>query len=273
MAASTKPLTALPYLGGKNPLRKVGPWVAAHLPMRKGYCEPMAGMASVLLNRPHSRIEILNDLDGHIVAFWRAVRDNGVELQRQLDLTPVSREEFKRAQQTLKDGTWESEITRARDVTIQLWQGYQKITISRGWASPCSGGGPRPNITALVKRLRDVALEQRDAVELLDYLSDYRDFTIFCDPPYQSDTSREYQVAIDRDALVEVLLKNRQHSIALSGYGAEWDMLLDHGWKKDTMKIKTELCDGVSMERQESLWVNYPSPAVRSGDLFDRESS
>ena len=40
----------------------------------RNYVEPFAGSLAVLLNRPHApKVETVNDLDGHIANFWRAV--------------------------------------------------------------------------------------------------------------------------------------------------------------------------------------------------------
>ena len=71
------------YTGGKARY-KLNRWIQSRLPMRTSglYCEPFAGMLGILLNRPKSKIEIVNDLNGDIVSFWRAVRDYPEELER-----------------------------------------------------------------------------------------------------------------------------------------------------------------------------------------------
>src|SRR6266566_3624979 len=69
-------------------------WLLPLLPKCHHYCEPFAGSAAVLLNRPPSAIETYNDLDGEVVNFFRALRKDGETLQRLLALTPFSREEF-----------------------------------------------------------------------------------------------------------------------------------------------------------------------------------
>lgn len=45
------------------------------------YCEPFAGSAAVLLNRPPSPVETYNDLDGEVVNFFRVLREKrGIDL-------------------------------------------------------------------------------------------------------------------------------------------------------------------------------------------------
>src|SRR5215210_3372286 len=69
-------------------------WLLLLLPECHHYCEPFAGSAAVLLNRPPSPVETYNALDGEVVNFFRVLRDRGEDLARTIGLTPVSREEF-----------------------------------------------------------------------------------------------------------------------------------------------------------------------------------
>ena len=61
-----------PYFGGK---RRAAALVWEALGNVDHYVEPFAGSAAVLLARPHvGRCETINDLDGMVSNFWRAVR-------------------------------------------------------------------------------------------------------------------------------------------------------------------------------------------------------
>ena len=61
-----------PYFGGKSP---VAAQIWAALGDVPNYVEPFFGSGAVLLARPHATgIETVNDLDAHIINFWRAVR-------------------------------------------------------------------------------------------------------------------------------------------------------------------------------------------------------
>jgi DNA adenine methylase len=61
-----------PYFGGK---RRAASLVWEALGNVANYVEPFAGSAAVLLARPHvGRCETINDLDGMVANFWRAVR-------------------------------------------------------------------------------------------------------------------------------------------------------------------------------------------------------
>lgn len=69
-------------------------WLLPLLPKCHHYCEPFAGSAAVLLNRPPSSIETYNDLDGEVCHFFRVLREQKESLVEAIGLTPFSREEF-----------------------------------------------------------------------------------------------------------------------------------------------------------------------------------
>jgi DNA adenine methylase len=69
-------------------------WLLPMLPTCHHYCEPFAGSAAVLLNRPPSPVETYNDIDGEVANFFRVLRDQKDELIEKIGLTPFSREEF-----------------------------------------------------------------------------------------------------------------------------------------------------------------------------------
>ena len=65
-------------------------WLLPLLPECHHYCEPFSGSGAVLLNRPPSPVETFNDLDGEVVNFFRALRDQKEKLVEAIGLTPFS---------------------------------------------------------------------------------------------------------------------------------------------------------------------------------------
>jgi len=66
------PPPPFPWFGGKE---KVASQIWQRLGNPNIYIEPFAGALSVLLARPHQPVhEVVNDLDGWLVNFWRAVQ-------------------------------------------------------------------------------------------------------------------------------------------------------------------------------------------------------
>lgn len=72
-----------PYMGGKSRVAKV---VWARFGEVKNYVEPFCGSAAMLLASPRiHRFELINDLDGFVVNFWRAVQADPEAVARWAD--------------------------------------------------------------------------------------------------------------------------------------------------------------------------------------------
>ena len=72
-----------PWFGGKS---KVAPLIWERFGDVKNYVEPFAGSLAVLLSRPHEpKIETVNDLDGMVANFWRAIQADPEAVARWAD--------------------------------------------------------------------------------------------------------------------------------------------------------------------------------------------
>jgi len=81
----------LPYIGGKN---RLAGKIISLLPKHTTYVEPFAGGAQVLFHKPESKVEVLNDLNGEIVNFFRVCQWHHEELVRHLKYSLMSRKLF-----------------------------------------------------------------------------------------------------------------------------------------------------------------------------------
>jgi DNA adenine methylase len=79
------------YVGGKNRLAKP---IIEIFPKHTTYVEAFAGGAQVFFHKPPSKVEVLNDIDGEIVNFFRVCQSHYRELLRYLRFVLVSREWF-----------------------------------------------------------------------------------------------------------------------------------------------------------------------------------
>jgi DNA adenine methylase len=94
------------YCGGKT---TIADRIVALLPEHGHYVEPFAGSLAVLLAKPPSRMETVNDIDQDLI-FWRVLRDRPGDLERACGLTPHSRAEHQLAYQAADD-----ELEHARE--------------------------------------------------------------------------------------------------------------------------------------------------------------
>src|SRR5262249_39556009 len=87
----------LKWHGGKAYLAKK---IVALMPPHLHYVEPYAGGLSVLLARdPEGTSEVVNDLDGRLVNFWRVLQDPETfeRFRRRAEAVPLSRSEWEAA--------------------------------------------------------------------------------------------------------------------------------------------------------------------------------
>jgi DNA adenine methylase len=81
----------LSYIGGKRTLAKQ---IISLLPEHTTYVEAFAGGAQVFFHKEPSRVEVLNDIDGEIVNFFRVCQAHFEELVRYFRFCLVSRKWF-----------------------------------------------------------------------------------------------------------------------------------------------------------------------------------
>ena len=174
----------LSYIGGKNRLAKR---LIAIFPKHKTYVEAFAGGAQVFFRKEPSDVEVLNDLDGEIVNFYRVCQQHYEELLRYFRFMVVSREWFELLKKT--DSTTLTDIQRAARYLYLLRNSFASLVRNpvyhRNVIQP-----PSFNLTGLPelienahKRLERVQLECAPYEEVLRRFD--RPTTLsYCDPPY-----------------------------------------------------------------------------------------
>jgi DNA adenine methylase len=268
------------YFGGKT---FVADRIVAMLPRHKHYVEPFCGSLSVLLAKPPSPMETVNDLDGNLMNFWSVLRDRPAELERACALTPHSRAEYLTCYEPATD-----DLERARRVWVNLTQGrggQMKRTGWRFYQDPRGSHSSMPEYLAsyvsrlypAAQRLASVSLECAPAVEVIRGYGRHPETLIYADPPYLGslrslnkgrcrgpDYDHELRSDDEHRELIEALLACRS-AVVLSGYASPlYDDLLA-AWSR--REISTQTGNGGTVRaRTEVLWSNRP---FSQGSLFD----
>jgi len=104
-------------------------------PAHRVYLEPFAGGAALLFAKPCASREVLNDLDGRVMRFWRTLREHPEELARAVALTPYSRREWEQCR-VLLDGGVEiaDDVEAARQFVVWVDQSFSRE--GTGWSPP-----------------------------------------------------------------------------------------------------------------------------------------
>lgn len=252
------------YFGSKT---NIAEQLVALMPEHRGYIEPFAGSLSVLLAKPASKIEVVNDLDLRLITFWRVLRDRPDELLLAAELTPHSREELERA--AALDATDEVEI--ARQVWVMLTQGRSRTMKRTGWrfyADPAGTSASfqtylsayRSRLGESFDRIRDVSLECRPALDVVAQYGAFEDNLLYVDPPYLASTRRagrytfEMGAEADHRALADALHRCKA-KVMLSGYPSPLYDELYGDWNEEAILARSD--NAVERERTEVVWMNY----------------
>lgn len=257
----------IPYFGSKQ---TIAPWVVSMLPPHEHYVEPFCGSLAVLLAKPPSRMETVNDLDHGVQTFWRVLRDRPDELIRAAALTPHSRAEYEDAYD--EDTTDELEL--ARRIWVRLTQSRSATLRRSGWrhyvdpgtyiGMPAYLDGYRDRMPAAAERLMRVSLECRPALEVIASYGSRPGCLLYVDPPYLASTrgwGRNYRCEFkdesDHRALAEALW-DCSAAVVLSGYHSPLYDELYEGWYREQTAAATGNGRAGEQARVEVLWSNRP---------------
>jgi len=243
----------LRWVGGKGKLvQKLIPMIPRH----RTYVEVFAGGCSLLFAKRTSPIEIINDVDSHIVNFYRVLRDEDMfkEFKELCEKTPFSREEFLKFRAELREDTEKDQVKLAHK-----WFTVQRQSFSgTGRAFGVNGNSfTRRGMAGVVSswlygvdhlvevhtRLSRCQIEHSD-FEYMFRTYDGKDVFFYCDPPYHRETrskDRAYKFEMtnaQHKSLVKNLLQI-QGTAMLSCYDHSiYTPLEEAGWKKKQWGVK-----------------------------------
>lgn len=254
--------------GGKF---RIAEEIVRHFPKHACYVEAFGGGASVLLHKGRCQAEMLNDVDGALVNFYRVLRDQPDELRRLCELTPFARSEYvKSYRRTSNRLEWARRFVYrsfagiGSDSALRE-SGFRTSRDDDRYAPAVSWAGWPAGIPALAARMRGVVIEQRPATRVME-MYDGRETLHYCDPPYLGKTRKAnrslYRAEMRSPAAHEKLigfLSELKGMVVLSGYGnAVYDTHCSEarGWRR--VKIEGAR-DQINRRRDEWLWMrNVP---------------
>ena len=179
------------HMGGKYYLTS---WLSQHIPAHVCYIESLSGAGHLLFSKSPSQVEVLNDIDSHLIGFFELLKDDTKrsKLIQTLDNMLYSRRLWQDIRSRWKQGNLpQDEIER-----VSWWYYLNRTTFSgdqkRGGFAIPSTTGRNPvqsfrnavdSLKAIAGRLRNVCIENLPYAEVIRRY-DSEDTLFYCDPPY-----------------------------------------------------------------------------------------
>jgi len=263
-------LTTFSYYGGKLSLLD---FILPQLNTpHHTFVELCGGSAVVLLNKPKSQVEVLNDLSDDIITFWRVLRDRKDELLHAIANTPAGEAEFK---YILNAPPSTDELETARRFFTHITQvfggmpSHKHHSMSRGGFRFHDAQCGLPDVA---DRLRQVIIENTTATRLITRLINARNWKakgesvlFYADPPYTADSRKSVDSYLHDDFnhdefLDAVINAPASCKFCISGYpNPLYDERLTD-WYRVEKKVLVSVANGASgsdRKRTEVLWRNY----------------
>jgi len=261
-------MAAFHYFGGKW---RLAPKIIKLFPPHDAYLEPCFGSGAVLARKLPSKIEIVNDLDGRVVNFFRVLRERPKELIRLLDLTPYAREEFELCVEPVADP-----LEDARRLYVVLnsgrrhWTGAKKRDWQRRFSTatlitPTDNFRKVDQLYEWAARLKNVQIERGDALDLIIAVRGHG-YLIYFDPPYLRETRTTksgYSYEPDRQWHIKAaaLLKDHDGGAIVSGYASDLykELYEANGWRTVDFDVVVPI-GAYPSPRTERLWLSPNIP-------------
>ena len=202
---------AYPYPGGKSTLAH---WVIDQLPPHETFVDVFHGGGSVLVQKPESKIEVVNDKDSDIVQFLRVLRERPDDLREWFESITVARDTHRRfANQFYDEFRPDDPVERAGRFAYLRHSQYATKYTGVSWVRTRAGrntsGRVRDwsdNLRELAERYRHVQVDNRDWRDVINRY-DGADVCFYADPPYPDASRCLYRVGdgFDHEALARQL--------------------------------------------------------------------
>jgi DNA adenine methylase len=184
--------TPISYYGGKQSL---SPVIIPMLPdpsQARLYCEPFVGGGAIFWAKPYKHeIEIINDLNGEVVNFYKVIKNNFEELKGLIQKETLhSRSQHDDAFAIYSRPHLFTPLQRAWAFWVATQQSFSS-SISASWSNGKTSNSCEKKVnnskinfeTHLTQRLEQVQIECRDAVKIIA-AKDTKESFFYCDPPY-----------------------------------------------------------------------------------------
>ena len=198
--------TPISYYGGKQRILK---YILPLIPDHRMYCEPFFGGGAVFFSKKPSESEVINDINGEAVNFYRVVQTDFNALEKEIKATLHSRQLYYDALKIYRNSKEHSDLKRAWAFWTLTNQGFSRQIGSWGYDNTNiitkAQVNKRENFTRIyAERLKTAQVECKDAIKVI-LRCDSKTTFHYCDPPYFNSDMGHYKGYTEED--FETLLK------------------------------------------------------------------
>jgi DNA adenine methylase len=246
--------------------------IVALMPPHTHYVEPYAGGLSVLLAKdPEGVSEVVNDLNGQLMTFWRVLQEEVAfsRFKRILDAVPFSEVEW----QGSRNATGEDPVKCAVQFFIFCRQSlagrmdrFAPLSRNRtrrgmneqasAWMNAVDG------LAAVHSRLRRVVILNRDALDVIRE-QDGPETLFYLDPPYLGETRTSegvyaHEMTEDQHAQLLGVICRCKGKVLLSGYPSDLYTRQLSNWNRHDIEIPNQAAWGKAKRvMTEVVWRNF----------------
>ncbi|HHT9115497.1 MAG: DNA adenine methylase [Planctomycetes bacterium] len=184
----------------KSPVNRMGGkyyltgWLSQHIPAHVTYVEPFCGAGHLLFSKEPSPVEVINDIDSHLIGFFELLKDDTKrsKLIQILDNMLYSRRLWQDIRSRWKQGnipvdemervSWWFYLNRTCFLSDQCRGGFA-VPSTTGRNPVQSFRNTIESLNTIAERLRNVCIENLDYQECIRRY-DSKDTLFYCDPPY-----------------------------------------------------------------------------------------
>jgi DNA adenine methylase len=189
--------TARPVIGWPGGKTRMLKYILPLIPPHLQYCEVFGGGLAVFCAKERSDVEVINDINGDLVAFYRNARAHLEALLGELDLVLNSRQEFE--DYARQPGLTEIQRAARWFMRNKLSFGGMGGTFAITRTQPLGSRNARLlAIRSLSRRLDRTTIEHRSWDKLLDSY-DHPEGFFFLDPPYLDGAGEAYEGWSEQD--------------------------------------------------------------------------
>lgn len=260
--------TPITYYGGKQTLLK---YLLPLIPAHRLYCEPFFGGGAVFFAKPKSEVEVINDINGEIVNFFKVLKSNFPELQKEIRATLHSRELYKKAMVVYAHPDLFSDVKRAWALWVLTNQGFAGMIGSWGFgkddSKEASLAVKRENFTKDYEdRLVKVQVENNNAIKVIQRCDDKETF-IYADPPYIGSDQGHYKGYSENDyrELLDALAKVKGNFL-LSSYPSKilQTYIKKYKWHVQKITKSVAVTKHTDKVKTEMIVMNYDPSKIKS---------